>query len=534
MGASATGQTVATRVGQNVGAPEHRTQVAATSTPPLPVTLAASADAQSTVEAVWDGVQAEGAFLPTAGEVAAGREWSGPARRAPAASLAALGADDRAARVAACRARRRGHRTPTPSSGPWTSLGAWDRPRAGRRRPWWCGVRTGPNPGWSRASCGWSCRSRPERLTGRGASARPTTPTGPPSNGQPAACRRGDAMSQSARDARWLWAVALVAARRRIARCRRRRDWRASARCANRRRRRDERSPLTRLRRRLDDEARMQAALDTRAGCSSARLPAPRWASASRWPDEACGRARWRSRCRSSLRRSLVVIAPAGDGPRRPPPRRWSVVTARQPRRHRRGPRARRRASVARPRGRRGVGQGGGGAPAGATTGVDASGRGGGDDGGGHGSAGGGDPHRRHHRRAGLESDPARSGSPPCRCVSRRRRIWAVGRPKARHPRPSTSSPAARSCSGRDHVTGRADLARRHRGPSRAVPNGAAEIALPSPPGGTWLLTPGSGRAGDGARLLAVRVVDRCAADGARRRAGPRPPAGAAAGRICR
>ncbi len=41
-----------------------------------------------------------------------------------------------------------------------------------------------------------------------------------------------------------------------------------------------------------------------------------------------------------------------------------------------------------------------------------------------------------------------------------------------------------------------------------AVRNGVAEFSLPSPPAGTWLVTPAPARAADGGRLLSVRVVD--------------------------
>jgi hypothetical protein len=96
MGGSPAGRPRAARVTQVSDATGTRTHLDEGPQPRLPVTQIADAQTQPVVEAVWDGVQAEGAFLRAAATWQAVRvEWPG-AGTAGGASVVALTTDDRA------------------------------------------------------------------------------------------------------------------------------------------------------------------------------------------------------------------------------------------------------------------------------------------------------------------------------------------------------------------------------------------------------------------------------------------------------
>jgi hypothetical protein len=96
LGAALDGTSIAARVRWSSDATGMRTYLEASRRPRLPVTQIADAETQPVVDAVWDGVQAEGAFLRTAAAWQPVRvEWPGAAAAA-GASLAPVTADDRA------------------------------------------------------------------------------------------------------------------------------------------------------------------------------------------------------------------------------------------------------------------------------------------------------------------------------------------------------------------------------------------------------------------------------------------------------
>jgi hypothetical protein len=96
LGGSLTGQPRAARVTWSRDATGMRTQVDVSPRPQLPVTQVADAKTQPIVDAVWDGVQAEGTFLRAAAAWQPVRvEWPG-AVTAAGASVMPLTADDRA------------------------------------------------------------------------------------------------------------------------------------------------------------------------------------------------------------------------------------------------------------------------------------------------------------------------------------------------------------------------------------------------------------------------------------------------------
>lgn len=96
LGAAIDGTSIAARVTWASDATGMRTRVEARPRPQLPVTQIAGADTQPVVDAVWEGVQAEGAFLRAPATWQPVRvEWPG-ASAAGGTSLAPLTADDRA------------------------------------------------------------------------------------------------------------------------------------------------------------------------------------------------------------------------------------------------------------------------------------------------------------------------------------------------------------------------------------------------------------------------------------------------------
>ena len=96
LGAAIDGTSIAAQVTWSSDTTGTRTHLEASPRPQLPVTQIADAEAQPVVDAVWDGVQAEGAFLRAAATWQPVRvEWPGSATAA-GASLVPLTADDRA------------------------------------------------------------------------------------------------------------------------------------------------------------------------------------------------------------------------------------------------------------------------------------------------------------------------------------------------------------------------------------------------------------------------------------------------------
>ena len=205
-GAASPGR-IEARVRRTADAPAPASAWDAVPVTPLPVTVAAATEVLPTIAAVWDGVQAEGAFLrPLSAWQAVRVEWPGAAST-PEAGVRPLAPEDRA-RVWPLTVLSSGATEPAPAQ-PWTPLA-----------PGVAAARAGEvivvrmsavgTPG----SIAQALRAVlqvaagedvPPRRVGPADALRRRAVERPPGGVPPDASG-----NESARDGRWLWAVALV------------------------------------------------------------------------------------------------------------------------------------------------------------------------------------------------------------------------------------------------------------------------------------------------------------------------------------